>query len=156
MADVTVTIREGTAADHPFVRELGSSTMTDSVASFRRYVPALLEASYESLLDYSFAQSHALFIAERAGSRAGFLLLLDSLPDEVTRMPQAFVVYMAVEPSARRNGIGKHLLAAAEQWARARKLPYVGLMVTEENDAARRLYESAGYLIERRLLCKPL
>jgi ribosomal protein S18 acetylase RimI-like enzyme len=29
-------------------------------------------------------------------------------------------------------------------------------MVTEENDAARRLYERAGYRTERRLLCKPL
>lgn len=154
MADVTV--RQGTAADRTFVRELGAATMGDSVASFRDVIPAMLEASYESLLEFSFAQSHALFIAEREGERTGFLLLLDSLPDEVTRMPQAFIVYMAVEPSARRSGIGKHLLAAAEAWARARNLPYLGLMVTEENDAARRLYESAGYLTERRLLCKPL
>jgi ribosomal protein S18 acetylase RimI-like enzyme len=32
----------------------------------------------------------------------------------------------------------------------------MALMVTEENEAARRLYEHAGYRTERRLLCKPL
>jgi len=30
------------------------------------------------------------------------------------------------------------------------------LMVTEDNAAARAVYERAGYLTERRLLCKPL
>jgi ribosomal protein S18 acetylase RimI-like enzyme len=32
----------------------------------------------------------------------------------------------------------------------------MALMVTEENEAARRLYKSRGYRTERRLLCKPL
>jgi len=35
-------------------------------------------------------------------------------------------------------------------------LPYMSLMVTEENEAARALYERAGYVTERRLLSKPL
>lgn len=153
---MNATVREGTPADRAFVRELGGRTMTDSVASFRHFVPALLDASFESLLEFTFAQSHVLFVAEVDGRSAGFALLIDSLPDEVTRMPQAFIVYMAVEPSQRRCGIGKQLLAAVEVWARERRLPYIGLMVTEENEAARRLYETAGFLNERRLLCKPL
>ncbi|MFN2449278.1 MAG: N-acetyltransferase family protein [Candidatus Baltobacteraceae bacterium] len=149
-------IREGGLADRAFALDLGKRTMGDSVASFRYHTQALLDASYEGLLEYVFAQSHVLLVAERDGAAAGFILLLDTLPDEVTRMPQAFVVYMAVEPWARRSGMGKQLLAAAEAAARERRLPYMGLMVTEENEAARRLYESAGYLSERRLLCKPL
>jgi ribosomal protein S18 acetylase RimI-like enzyme len=32
----------------------------------------------------------------------------------------------------------------------------MSLMVTDENAAARALYERAGYVTERRLLCKPL
>jgi ribosomal protein S18 acetylase RimI-like enzyme len=32
----------------------------------------------------------------------------------------------------------------------------MALMVTEENERGRRLYERAGYRTERRLLCKPL
>lgn len=152
----SVLVRDGRIEDRPFAEELGKRTMGDSVAKFRYYNQSLLETSYENLLDFVFKQSHAFIVAELAGERAGFLLMLDSMPDEVTRMPQGFVAYMAVEPSARRHGIAKRLLSAAEDEARRRGLPYMGLMVTEDNAAARALYESAGYCTERRLLCKPL
>jgi ribosomal protein S18 acetylase RimI-like enzyme len=153
---VAVVIREGRAEDRPFVEDLGRRTMGDSVAQFRYVNGAMLEASYDGLLDFVFRQSHVLLIAEEAQQRAGFILMLDTMPDEVTRMPQGFVAYMAVEPSHRCRGIGSRLLAAAEDEARRRGLPYMGLMVTEDNAAARALYERAGYLTERRLLCKPL
>lgn len=151
-----VLVREGHAGDRPFVEDLGRRTMTDSVAPFRSYKPGALQQSYDTLLDFIFSQPHVMLLAERAGEPLGFLLMLDSMPDEVTRMPQAFIAYMAVEPSARRCGIASHLLAAAEDEARRRGLPYMGLMVTEANAAARALYERAGYMTERRLLCKPL
>ena len=158
MADggVELSIRVGRSEDRPFVEDLGKRTMGDSVAKFRYVNDSMLEASYDGLLDFVFRQSHVLLIAEHNRSRAGFILMLDTMPDEVTRMPQGFVAYMAVEPSRRGNGIGSRLLAAAEDEARRRGLPYMGLMVTEDNAAARALYERAGYLTERRLLCKPL
>lgn len=158
MADgsVAIVVRAGRGEDRPFVEALGKATMSDSVANFRYVNESMLEASYDGLLDFVFRQSHVLFIAERDGERAGFVLMLDTMPDEVTRMPQGFIAYMAVEPSHRGNGIGSRLLAAAEDEARRRGLPYMGLMVTEDNAAARALYERAGYLTERRLLCKPL
>jgi len=151
-----IVIRQGREPDKAFARELGLRTMADSVAPFRTFVPALLEASYENLLDFVFAQSHIMFVAELAGRGVAFLLMLDSMPDEVTQTAQGFIAYMAVEPSARRCGIATRLLTAAENEARSRGLPYMGLMVTETNAAARALYERAGYLTERRLLCKPL
>lgn len=158
MADggVAIVVREGRVDDRPFVNDLGKRTMGDSVARFRYVNQSMLQASYEGLLDFVFQQSHVLFVAEHDGQRAGFVLMLDAMPDEVTRMPQGFVAYMAVEPSLHRRGIGSRLLAAAEDEARRRGLPYMGLMVTEDNAAARALYERAGYLTERRLLCKPL
>lgn len=153
---LAVLVRDGRPEDRPFVEDLGKRTMGDSVAHFRYYNEAMLHASYEGLLDFVFKQSHVLYVAERGGAPAGFVLLIDTMPDEVTRMPQGFIAYMAVEPSQRRHGIGSRLLAAAEDEARRRGLPYMGLMVTEENAAARAMYERAGYLTERRLLCKPL
>lgn len=158
MADggIDLVVRAARPEDRPFVQDLGKRTMDDSVARFRHVNEAMLEASYDGLLDFVFRQSHVLLIAERDGVRAGFILMLDTMPDEVTRMPQGFIAYMAVEPSHRRSGIASRLLAAAEEEARRRGLPYMGLMVTEDNAAARALYERAGYLTERRLLCKPL
>jgi len=127
-----------------------------SVSPYRAAMSSLVELSYEKLLEFIFAQSHTSLIAEGEGRPLGFLLLLDSLPDEVSMAPQAFVAYMAVEPDAQRRGIGRALLNAAEGLARERGLPTIAMMVTESNVPALDLYTSSGYCTERRLLCKTL
>lgn len=151
-----VAIREATAADRPFIEDLGKRTLGDSLAHFRYAPQAMLDASYDGLLDFVYREPHIIFVAERDAVPVGFAIMLLAMPDEVTHMPQGFIAYMAVEPSARRAGIASRLLSAAEDEARRRGLPYMGLMVTEDNAAARATYERAGYLTERRLLCKPL
>ena len=151
-----IAVRAGRDSDRRFVEDLGRRTLRDSVASFRSVDDSRLHENYAALLDHVFVQSHLFLIAERDGKLAGFLLMLDAMPDEVTNMPQGFIAYMAVEPAQRRSGVASRLLSAAEEVARQRELPYMGLMVTEENIAARRLYERAGYVTERRQLCKPL
>ncbi|MHB8146310.1 MAG: GNAT family N-acetyltransferase [Vulcanimicrobiaceae bacterium] len=128
----------------------------DSVSSSRRAMPAVVLKSYDRLLDIVENQSHVTLIAELEGVPVGFLLLLDRLSDEVTGEPQAFIAYMAVERAHRQGGIGAALMRAAEDEARSRALPYMALMVTEENAAARELYAKAGFVTERRLLCKEL
>ncbi|HEY1868682.1 MAG TPA: GNAT family N-acetyltransferase [Candidatus Cybelea sp.] len=150
-----VRVAEG-AADAAFVKSLGRECAMSSVASVRHASESDVRAAFDRLYEIVDEQSHVTFIAQRGGERVGFLLLLDGLPDEVTLLPQAFVAYMAVTPRARGEGVGAALLAAAENEARRRLLPYMALMVTEENETARRLYERAGYRTERRLLCKPL
>ena len=63
---------------------------------------------------------------------------------------------MAVEPAWQRRGIGRLLLANIEDEARKRGLPYLSLMVTEDNVAARELYAASGFSTERRLMTKAL
>ena len=152
-----IALRAGGANDRAFVLDLGRRTAIDSVSATRDAPLAMVEFSYERLVDFVFDRSYVLVIAENAleGPR-GFLMMLDDMPDEVSGLPQGFVAYMAVEPDARRQGVAKRLLAAAEDAARVRGLPFMALMVTEENAAARELYAQAGYATERRLLCKPL
>jgi len=152
-----ITMRQGSAADRAFVLDLGSRTSIDSVSSMRTASEALVRGSFEQLVAYAFARSYVLEIAETAlDGPVGFVLMLNDLPDEVTGMPQGFIAYMAVEPESRRHGVARQLLQAAEEQARARGLPVVALMVTEDNVAARELYAQAGYRTERRLLCKTL
>jgi ribosomal protein S18 acetylase RimI-like enzyme len=127
-----------------------------SVGTLRRANEADVVIAFDRLREIVESQSHVTLIATEAGKRVGFLMLLDRLPDEVTLTDQAFVAYMAVEPEARNRGAGAALLAAAEDEAKRRRLPYMALMVTEDNESARRLYERAGYRDERRLMCKPL
>jgi ribosomal protein S18 acetylase RimI-like enzyme len=127
-----------------------------SVGNLRPASEAQPREAFDRLCAIVEGQSHVTLIAERNGERAGFLLLLEELPDEVTLLPGAFVAYMAVDAGAQRAGVGSALLAAAESEARRRGVPYMALMVSEENEAARRLYERDGYRTERRLLCKLL
>ncbi len=153
----TVSLRRGDSSDRAFVRDLGRRTSVDSMSEQRSAPPAMLQASFDQLVEFAFERQYVLLIAERElDGPVGFLLMLDDLPDEVTAMPQGFIAYMAVEPDARRLGVGHELLEAAENAARVRGLPHMALMVTEDNEAARELYAQAGYVTERRLLCKPL
>lgn len=154
--NAAVAIRTGTDRDRAYVLDLGCRTVMDSVSSLREAAPSLVRVSFERLVAFVFTQSHVILIADAGGKARGFLLLLDAMPDEVTLAPQAFVAYMAVEPEERRRGIATALLARAEEIARERKLPALAMMVTQENEAALRVYERAGFVTERRLLCKPL
>jgi ribosomal protein S18 acetylase RimI-like enzyme len=151
-----LTVRFGTKSDEDFVFDLGLRTVADSVSEIRSAPPEMARLSYERLVAFAREQSHVILIAETTLERLGFAIMLDAMPDEVTGLSQGFVAYMAVEPHARRRGVGRALLAAVEEAARERGLPHVALMVTEENAPARQLYAQAGYVTERRLLCKAL
>jgi ribosomal protein S18 acetylase RimI-like enzyme len=161
-ARVTVEVRRSERGDarakddRAFVQMLGRACVMSSVSTLRPTSEADARSAFDRLCEVVETQPHVTLIAQRGGERLGFLMMLDELPDEVTLLPQAFVAYMAVEPGARGEGVGAALLSAAENEARARRLPYMALMVTEENVAALRLYDRAGYRTERRLLCKPL
>ncbi len=57
---------------------------------------------------------------------------------------RGWIYYLATAPAARRQGIGRALMQAAETWLRERGAPKIQLMVREDNDAALGFYESLG------------
>ncbi|MEP9357797.1 GNAT family acetyltransferase [Sphingomonas sp. KR3-1] len=57
---------------------------------------------------------------------------------------RGWVYYLAVAESARRTGLGRRLMAAAEDWLRARGCPKIQLMVREGNEAALGFYAALG------------
>jgi ribosomal protein S18 acetylase RimI-like enzyme len=54
------------------------------------------------------------------------------------------------------RGVGRALLAAAEDWAAGRGLAYITLETGTGNDRARHFYECAGYKGEEIRLTKPV
>lgn len=58
---------------------------------------------------------------------------------------RGWVYYLAVDPAARRQGLGRGLMAAAESWVRARGVPKLQLMVRGTNTAVVDFYTSLGY-----------
>ncbi len=151
-----IAIRRGTVRDRAFVIDLGRRVSPMSVSSLRIALPPLVEGAYERLVEYVLEREHDVLIAESDGAAAGFALLIYDLPDEITLTEQTFIAYMAVEPHARRRGIGRTLLESVEEHARRRGLPYLSLMVTEDNVPARELYAAAGFTTERRMMTKAI
>lgn len=79
------------------------------------------------------------FIGELDGEWAGMVGGL--LADDQTAM----LVAMWVHPAHRRNRLGLALVRAVQDWARCLDRSRLRLWVTETNDAAIRLYTSAGF-----------
>lgn len=57
---------------------------------------------------------------------------------------RGWVYYLAVSPGARRGGLGRALMAAAEAWLRERGAPKIQLMVRGSNADALGFYEALG------------
>jgi ribosomal protein S18 acetylase RimI-like enzyme len=151
-----IAIRRGTVRDRDFVVDLGRRVSVTSVSSLRIALPPLVEGAYERLVEYVLAREHDILVADVDGVPTGFALIIYDLPDEITLSEQTFIAYMAVEPAWQRRGIARILLASIEDQARKRGLPYLSLMVTEDNTAALELYAGAGFITERRMMTKPL
>jgi ribosomal protein S18 acetylase RimI-like enzyme len=58
---------------------------------------------------------------------------------------RGWVYYLAVAPERRGGGLGRALMAAAEDWLRARGAPKVQLMVRDDNAAALGFYQALGF-----------
>jgi ribosomal protein S18 acetylase RimI-like enzyme len=58
---------------------------------------------------------------------------------------RGWLYYLAVAPARRRQGVGRMLVTAAEQWLAARGVPKVHLMVRETNSAVAAFYQRLGF-----------
>lgn len=57
---------------------------------------------------------------------------------------RGWVYYLAVEPSRQRQGLGRAMMQAAEQWLRERGAPKLQLMARDGNTAVLAFYERLG------------
>ena len=55
------------------------------------------------------------------------------------------IINVAVHPDARRRGVGRSLMQAAEAYAKERGIVFLSLEVRESNIAARSMYSSLGW-----------
>ena len=61
---------------------------------------------------------------------------------------RGWVYYLASDPARRGQGIGRALMAAAEDWLRTRGAPKIQLMVRSDNAAAQGFYAALGYEVQ--------
>ena len=86
-------------------------------------------------------QPDLLFVAESDGRVAGSVMV-------GYEGHRGWINYLAVEPAARRGGLGRALVERAERELGARGCPKVNLQVRGSNRAAVAFYERLGYVID--------
>lgn len=150
-------MRDAAPDDDAFISALGSSSAVTSGSSLRPVEPPVAATSFEHLLAFCRERSGTIALVALVGAdRAGFLILLTDVADDVTRDGQGFVAYMAVEDRFRRRGVARALLREAETRAADMRLPHLSLLVSTDNAPARTLYASEGFREERAVMTKPV
>lgn len=96
--------------------------------------------SQKSLRNFLTSPNARLLVAERDGIFAGYALILFRPNSAVARLYS-----IAVVPTSAGRGIGRALLAAAEDAACARGCRTIRLEVEAHNTGAVRIYEKTGY-----------
>lgn len=102
----------------------------------------------------------ASLVAVAEGRVIGMVELVrrGGVPDPgAARMPAPAVdIGLSVAEDWRGRGVGTALMAAAEEWARARGAKRMILDLAAANDGARRLYDRLGYEVHGLMMDKPL
>ncbi|MDD1746527.1 MAG: GNAT family N-acetyltransferase [Methanomassiliicoccales archaeon] len=104
------------------------------------------QAGLAQLLKERPERSEALIAWDRDGARAG-CILMRIRPEAGSKVAWIYLVY--VEPSHRRKGLAKELMARAEAWAREGGASSLMLSVAAREQGTIRLYESAGMSPEK-------
>jgi GNAT superfamily N-acetyltransferase len=96
-----------------------------------------------------------VFVAENEqGERLGFATVSHST--HFTGESQAYIGELATSEVAERQGVGKALVQACEQWAREQGYRILSLATGAANEQARGFYRHIGYLDEDVTLVKLL
>ncbi|MDN3575418.1 N-acetyltransferase [Chitinimonas viridis] len=101
------------------------------------------EAFVQQRQDWLAMPGAVALVAHEADTLLGYILLM---PRQQARLHHTADLNMGVHPAARGKGVGRLLLAATLQAARAQGLLEIAyLMVRADNTAAVKLYEAAGF-----------
>jgi ribosomal protein S18 acetylase RimI-like enzyme len=156
--DVTdeILIRPATDEDRDFVAQFVASLLEFGSPAWKD-TDALAQGFREVLEDAVSTQGPraAVLIAQNEKSeRLGFVSV--KVRDDPTGVERAHVADLAVTEGARRLGVRRTLMLAAEAWAREQRLPVVGLDVWSTNERAMAFYRHLGYRPESLHLIKEL
>jgi len=153
---VSVEIDDYRAGDEVRMGEIAARAF----ARFARHgidytLPRDLVAEYYSdeVLDYASRCADGekdlqVFVARRGGEVLGHVVVRINHGDsQQFRMRWGVIQSLAVEPDCHHQGIGTKLVDAAMQWFRDEHCEYVEVYTDQNNIAAIRLYEAAGFRV---------
>ncbi|MDQ3128327.1 MAG: GNAT family N-acetyltransferase [Chloroflexota bacterium] len=131
-------IRRAFATDADAVRQLVH-------AAYVHYEPLLGRTPMPMLTDYDAAvRDHEVWVLETPGG------VLAAVLELIVRPGHLWIDNVAVEPAWQGRGLGRRLLAFADDEARRRDLPELGLLTNERYTTNIAMYERYGYRETRR------
>ncbi len=171
---MTVKIRQGTVSDAPVIARLIIEAMTEECCAhyygpeytlddFHAFMTSLVE---QDLTQYCYKNTIVAYIDDKTAGiavsyngadlhvlRKDFVEgLYDTFHrdfrgriNDETQAGELYLDSLAVAPEFRCKGIGTLLLETAIRKAQIMKIPYVGLLVDDNNPAALHLYEQTGF-----------
>jgi len=143
----TLAFRGATPADIPSLTALASRMANFELPPWRT-ADEVTAADGQAMVSAVRAADpdSEVFVAERDGVIAGCLHMV--VAADFFGRRHAHVSVIATSADAEGSGVGRALMAFAEDWARGRQLPLITLNVFAANERARRLYERAGFEVE--------
>jgi predicted N-acetyltransferase YhbS len=138
-------VREANGSDHQAVREV-------ITAAYRQYAtvlpPAVFDGYLANLLDLDArADESRLLVAERAGRIVGTVTFFEDAVKEGLGWPSGWAGLraLAVDPNARGHGIGRLLMEACRDRARAAGARVLCLHTASFMAAAVAIYQDMGF-----------
>lgn len=156
LAEMTAGIRPAVRAD-----EAAILALAERLAAFgpsTRPASEIVARERRALADALSAPSpdSALFVAEHQRLGLVGVVLLDSRRDYFTDEAHGHVAILAVAQGAEGQGVGRALLQAAEEWARAAGWRRLTLSVFSDNRRAKEVYARQGWRPELETYFKTL
>jgi len=130
--------------------------LQEGVAAWRSStaVRAAVKRWVEDAVDSNGGESRVVFVAEEDGDVVGFVTA--STRRHFAGDLDAYVGELVVDRRAEGRGVGRMLMAAAEEWGRTQGFAYITLDTGAANAHARAFYRALGYEEEDVKLTKPL
>lgn len=91
------------------------------------------------------SKKSTVLVADLDGFVAGFAEVRKDEPSLISDPSRAELVGLVVDEGFRSGGVGAALVAAAEAWAKGRRLASMRLRCNVKREAAHRFYERHGY-----------
>ena len=143
-------IRRATPADLPSIGRLGALLVEGHHAFDPRRFLAARPGTPEGYASFMSTQLEdpdtAVLVADDSGDVVGYAYAaVEGYDYMALRGPAGVLHDVIVEPGRRGRGVGRLLLEAALEFLRSRGAPRVVLSTAERNEAAQRLFASAGF-----------
>jgi ribosomal protein S18 acetylase RimI-like enzyme len=120
--------------------------------------PNIIDAYFDYLIGRCQETDGTFLVAESDGKLVGYLCLFAKVAPEADHepVPHAFVADLYVSPTCQGQGLGEHLMRAAEAMAREKGAHHMELCVLPQNRGAIGFYERLGYSEQLKTLGRSL